>query len=444
MKEVNEVVQKMSGSDRPVPVWTEWGELELRLADRKPMLFAVVVRLKNITITATTPAHTGVRFETGLSEFHISNRVQNTVGSAPGKSRLFTKAKLNIKLCLGQLIHDPIYFEAEPQFQQQAYFKTTIQLHNAFQGEPSSNASKDTDVIFITLDRPLIFVQPIAIDRAILFWLSYKNAWEYWTEQRLNLNKEVLMATEQVLEKVPLSQLTSQLSAQHIGTLFLQLNVQDIGLCVPLNDPLNATKQDYQYDTMCAVVATVESSSISACSAHATVSKGKFQQLCIRFTDDFNQFLDDWKPDLSDPMLMNFCHVSQGSYEICSNTQKAAKEENAKWLLNISWKMTGVDVHVDTNIGKHLSALGHTMTTLTGEDEDIGVTDTHSISEDDDYDFSSSDDLSVLKKHQKHTDVDLPAFLFDPSLDKAVVAKYLEHEINEQAKTVEVNCAQTI
>ena len=27
--------------------------------------------------------------------------------------------------------------------------------------------------------------------------------------------------------------------------------------------------------------------------------------------------------------------------------------------------------------------------------------------------------------------------IFDPNLDKAVVAKYLEHEINEQAKTLE-------
>ena len=29
MKEVNDVVQKMSGSDRPVPVWTEFGEVKL-------------------------------------------------------------------------------------------------------------------------------------------------------------------------------------------------------------------------------------------------------------------------------------------------------------------------------------------------------------------------------------------------------------------------------
>ena len=108
----------------------------------------------------------------------------------------------------------------------------SIQLRNAFQGE---TGPAEKDVIYITLDRPLVFLQPVAVDRAILFWLSYKNAWEYWTEQRLNLNKEVLIATEQVLEKVPLTQITSQLSAQHVGTLFLQLDVRDIGVCVPLS-----------------------------------------------------------------------------------------------------------------------------------------------------------------------------------------------------------------
>ena len=44
MKEVNEVVQKMSGSDRPVPVWTEFGELELQSAESKTLLFSIVVR----------------------------------------------------------------------------------------------------------------------------------------------------------------------------------------------------------------------------------------------------------------------------------------------------------------------------------------------------------------------------------------------------------------
>ena len=75
-------------------------------------------------------------------------------------------------------------------------------LNNIHPVQGGGNDEKSSDVIHINLIRPLVFVQPVAVDRAILFWLSYKNAWEYWTEQRLNLNKEVLAATEQVLEKV--------------------------------------------------------------------------------------------------------------------------------------------------------------------------------------------------------------------------------------------------
>ncbi len=57
---------------------------------------------------------------------------------------------------------------------------------------------EDKDVILITLRRPLIYIQPIAIDKAILVWLNYKNAYEYWNEQRSILNSEVLTATQQV------------------------------------------------------------------------------------------------------------------------------------------------------------------------------------------------------------------------------------------------------
>ena len=49
---------------------------------------------------------------------------------------------------------------------------------------------------------------------------------------------------------------------------------------------------------------------------------------------------------------------------------------NAKWILNIKWEMQGIDVHLDTNIGKRLSLLGDTLTSLTGEeDEDFLIGD---------------------------------------------------------------------
>lgn len=67
----------------------------------------------------------------------------------------------------------------------------------------------------------------------MLVWLNYKNAYEYWNEQRLALNKEVQTATQQVIDKLPLSSI-SQPNVQGLGTLFLQLTVDDLGICLPL------------------------------------------------------------------------------------------------------------------------------------------------------------------------------------------------------------------
>ena len=70
----------------------------------------------------------------------------------------------------------------------------------------------------------------------MLVWLNYKNAYEYWTEQRLALNKEVQTATRQVIDRLP--QITAT-SPQALSTLFLQLTVDDIGLCLPIT-PFNS------------------------------------------------------------------------------------------------------------------------------------------------------------------------------------------------------------
>ena len=124
--------------------------------------------------------------------------------------------------------------------------------------------------------------------------------------------------------------------------------------------------------------------SISACSSGSLVSKGKFTGLCLRFADDFETGLDDWKPDMDDPAIMNLCVVSEGTYEVCSRTVTPPQHstENAKWILHVGWQMEGVDTHFDTSIGKQFSALGHTLTGLTGgeeEDSPIGAAEAENL-----------------------------------------------------------------
>lgn len=76
-----------------------------------------------------------------------------------------------------------------------------------------------------------------------------------------------------------------------------------------------------------AVVVTLESTSVSACSSGALVSKGRFVGLCLRFADDFEASLDDWQPRADDPPP-NLAAVSEGTYEVCSRT--AAAKHNGK------------------------------------------------------------------------------------------------------------------
>ena len=444
MKEVNEVVQKMTGGDRLVSVWTDFGE-EFELHHSTPgkqLLYTVSVELKRITITATTPSNSAVRFETGTSELVLSNRVSNVQGSKFGSNKISFKAKIHLKLSLGQLIKNVIFPEAEAEFQNHAYFKTSIQLRNALEDEDHTDDTNipDKEVILITLNRPLIFLQPIAVDKAILVWLSYKNAWEYWAEQRSSLNKEVLIATQQVIERVPISQLREQISSQHIGTLFLQLNVTDIGVAIPITTDSFGVPLDS--DSKGAIVCTVETTSISACSATSVASKGKFEDLCVRFCDDFNHTLDDWKPDKSDDNLINLCNVSDGSYEVCSKTSKPRKDEetgsvvNAKWILNIQWQMTGVEVQVDTDIGKNLTALGHTLTLITGEEEE--QSDESSVSDELDDEMLVFDDQTVVKRQKTTIQIDnLPDFVFDPSIEPAQRTRLMEREMIEQSKIIE-------
>ncbi|KXJ79220.1 hypothetical protein RP20_CCG001952 [Aedes albopictus] len=358
MKEVNEVVQKVYGGEKPVPIWLEDGE-DNGAQHIKRLLFSLNIRVKRIQLTATTPCNSAVRFETGQLDLHLSNRVKNLAEGA--NTKLFGKAQIDLNLSLGQIIKNVIFDEAEPEFQQYAFFNTTIGLRNAFQDEM---LNEDKELVLITLKRPLIYVQPIAVDKAILVWLNYKNAYEYWTEKRANLNKEVLMATQQVFEKVPFEKLSQHLATANLSTLFLQLTVEDMGICLPLNQPPqhwgNRSVNDFEQKR--AVVITLENTIISACSCGSLVSKGRFVGLCLRFAEDFDSSLDDWKPNMNDSNIMNLCVVSDGTYEVCSRTIAAKHPDNAKWFLNVKWQMEG------TKTVNDLRSLGASSKTIENEE----------------------------------------------------------------------------
>ncbi|XP_053317388.1 bridge-like lipid transfer protein family member 1 [Spea bombifrons] len=376
MKEVNEVIQKVSGGEQPIPLWNEHdGATD---GDKpKILLYSLSLRFKGIQVTATTPSMRAVRFETGLIELELSNRIQTK--AVPGSRsylKLFGKCQVDLNLALGQIVKHQVYEEAGSDFHQVAYFKTRIGLRNAFQEEIGGSCGREA--VLITLSRPIVYAQPVAFDRAVLFWLNYKAAYDNWNEQRLALNKDIHVATKEVVDMLPGIQ---QTSAQALGTLFLQLTVNDLGICLPITNTLQAN-HTADFDTGSALVLTIESTLITACSSESLVSKGHFKNFCIRFADGFETSWDDWKPEVRADLVMNACVVPDGTYEVCSRTTGPAAAESSSagtWTLNVLWKMCGIDVHMDPNIGKRLNALGNTLTTLTGEEDTDDIADLNSV-----------------------------------------------------------------
>ena len=69
------------------------------------------------------------------------------------------------------------------------------------------------------------------------------------------------------------------------------LIIVNIGVAIPITTDSFGVPRDN--DSKGAIVCTVETTSISACSAASMASKGKFEDLCVRFSEDFNHTLDD-------------------------------------------------------------------------------------------------------------------------------------------------------
>ncbi|XP_065153130.1 bridge-like lipid transfer protein family member 1 isoform X4 [Paramisgurnus dabryanus] len=404
MKEVNEVIQKVSGGEQPIPLWNEH---DVSTDGDKPkiLLYSINLTFKGIQMTATTPSMRAVRFETGCIELELSNRVQcKTTPTGSNYLKLFGKCQVDLNLALGQIVKHQVYEEAGSDFHQVAYFRTRIGLRNALQEEISG--CSDKEAVLITLNRPIVFAQPVAFDRAVLFWLNYKAAYDNWKEQRLALNSDIHMATKEVVDKLPAIQ---QTSVQAFSTLFLQLTVNDLGICLPITstsqnkETLTGLKQregtnhSIDFDTGSALVLTIESTLITACSSESLVSKGHFKNFCIRFAEGFETTWDDWKPEIRGDLVMNACVVPDGTYEVCSRTTGQASADSSSagtWTLNVLWKMCGIDVHMDPNIGKRLNVLGNTLTSLTGEEDTDDITDLNSVNMVDLSDGDESDSMS--------------------------------------------------
>ncbi|KAK2178572.1 hypothetical protein NP493_538g00012 [Ridgeia piscesae] len=182
-------------------------------------------------------------------------------------------------------------------------------------------------------------------------WFNYKSVYDYWSEQLQSMRYGNYTATPGNTQ------------------MFLEMNANRMGICLPLISSSGVPTSKNEPTT--AAVLTLESTQILVCSSRSIVNKGKFEGFTFRFADDFEVSKKDWRPGKNQAEVMNAMVVPNGTYEICSRTVGMQTNESITWVLNINWQMQGLNITLDTNIGKHVSALGSTLTSIMPEDKPV-------------------------------------------------------------------------
>uniref|UniRef100_A0A5K3F7E2 FSA_C domain-containing protein n=2 Tax=Mesocestoides corti TaxID=53468 RepID=A0A5K3F7E2_MESCO len=273
----------------------------------------------------------------------------------------------------------------------------------------------EQEAFLVYLRRPIIWAKPSAFDRAILIWMVYNSEFAKWNEHMQQLdtlsgvhaaspkgNKPRSAPPPHSTASPPPSSPSSmdnttpgrsgsppnrghsrEPTMQPVvggskSILFFQLNVEDLGICLPTNI-LQMSPQSMEVDSRTALVLTLEQSRISACVRGSLASEGEFTDFCLRFDDDFNVGSDDWKPDRGRStitvkkedhlVVMNSCVVPSGTFRVCWRAFESLRaDERGRWLVKIHYQMRGLDVHMDDNIGRRLKALFDILTIMTSTD----------------------------------------------------------------------------
>ena len=108
-------------------------------------------------------------------------------------------------------------------------------------------------------------------------------------------------------------------------------------------------------------------------------SMGRFQTFCIRFADQFYLRQKTWTLDPKRHKFINYAIINQGTFRLCIANKKRYsetepdKEVGEKLLWAFQWNMSGIDVNASTDIGRHMSTLVRTVTTIGSDMDNAGT-----------------------------------------------------------------------
>ncbi|CAO4360577.1 unnamed protein product [Caenorhabditis nigoni] len=304
-----------------------------------------------LQLTAATPTQTAVRLTIDSLEGELTNKwVVKEEGS---KERIYGNAVIHFNAKLGQILKPTqIDDAATSDLQEYATFMTQVRIENKERNMLNSSYS-----YHISLNRPIFLVKAVAIDKAILLWLNYKNTYDYWRNER---------------EKVVQEKTTKKLSNAGMFSPTQIAEDADMNLSLAINNGMYMCMPLYSHDVtegMPALVLSLQKSNLSVLVKKELTCKASFNGFKCSFIDDFDEqaltqsFLDAAHSDQS-----NCVFFPEGTYQLCSKAE--ASSGPAKWTLSVFAEMQGVEIDLDTRIGKQAKLLVNTFSMIGKDDED--------------------------------------------------------------------------
>ncbi|OQV26228.1 hypothetical protein BV898_00346 [Hypsibius exemplaris] len=385
MKEIEDVLDTLSqpitqthGKVLKTPT-TPTPAATLKRKPTLPFFHQINLQQDGIRITGTTPTSSAVRLEIDKTAVYVSNIPK---GSATVTFRELEDSVISVQvdvgINLGQLDkgEQQMYEEAQPDFQPYAHFRTRMTFTNYGDG-PLQELLQGYDErirrkrIVAHLSQPRIYFQPRAVDMAVIFYINYKNAYEYWYEQR---HGTVPASSSSRSKKAPPSHLQQVVAQRAIQTIHdsiyvIELFISQMYICMPLPTSTHKntnTSSDRDTPDM-AVLVSLDRTKVRAVLTESIIVSGTFDLFRLCFTEDRGPHYD-YTGRQDD--FTNYCFVPKGYLEVTSRTAKKEVTESGlpKWDLYFKWDMNGIETHMDPSIGKIISNLSDAMTLFTGED----------------------------------------------------------------------------
>ncbi|CAH8459783.1 unnamed protein product [Schistosoma turkestanicum] len=430
MKEINEVIQKMAGEERPrlrKPLsrftpnqmsqpedptrpsthYTPTGDWLLSRAARGRTKFTIKIRMKEIQLLASTK-NGAIKLEARKIEIELTNRVSQTY------------------LLNNQTM--PTFYSSnnEPPSNLTHKRPTNLNIRSSHTSSYfSDNGRKSSSVGLNSCNNSLFIYATIAnisldlghFDQDTFHALSpdFQNVAFF----RTSIALRSLLADEKFEPNQSMESSTNRCHGEQDAFL-ISLNRPIIWLKPFTLDRgmfylffpiklllLSLPSQSLKSDSRTALVLTLNKSRISACHQDSVVSQGEFTDFCLRFDDEFNVGSDDWKPDRKRStidvkgkrhvVILNACVVPSGTF----NVYWRDLEKRGRWHIAINWQMRGLDFHLDDNIGRRLKALFTILTRMTGYNDAAPLLPTSGEEEEEEgYEEHQSHDIINTQENQ--------------------------------------------